>query len=70
MTVTEMGHLDDFFRVHSSDKVMVKVLSLTEVEDMYEIIYLLGDGFVVYLHDREILFPCIGKLNMAISGTM
>jgi hypothetical protein len=62
MTVTETGHLDDFFRVHSSDKVMVNVLSLEEVEDLYEIMYLLGEGFIVHLHDRDILFARIGKL--------
>ena len=65
MTVTETGHLDDFFRVHSSDKVMINVLSLAEMENVYEITYLPGEGFVVHLHDRDILFVRIGKLYVA-----
>ena len=49
MTVTEMGHLDDCFQVHSSNKVMVNM-------------YLPGEGYMVHLHDRDIIFSRIGKL--------
>jgi hypothetical protein len=60
--MSEMGHLESFFRVHSSEKSMANVLSFAEVEDMFEITYLLGEGFMVHLHDKDILFACIGKL--------
>jgi hypothetical protein len=32
---------------------------------MFEITYLPGEGFVVHLHDRDILFARIGKLYVA-----
>jgi hypothetical protein len=69
MTVTETGQLDDCFRVHSSDKVMVNVLSLAVVEDAYEITYSPEEGFMVNLHDRDIFLARIGKL-MFLCGTM
>ena len=62
MIVAETGHLDSFFRVHSSEKAMANILSFAEVEDVYKIMYSLGQGFIVHLHDRDILFAHIGKL--------
>ena len=36
MTMSEMGHLESFFRVHSSEKSMANVLSYAEVKDVFE----------------------------------
>ena len=65
MTVSETGHLESFFRVHASEKAMANVLSFAEVEDKFDITYLPGEGFVVHLKDRDILFARIGKLYVA-----
>ena len=65
MTVSETGCLESFYRVHASETAMANVLSFAEVEDMFEITYPLGEGFVVNLHDRDILFACIRKLYIA-----
>ena len=69
MTVTETGHLDDFFRVHSSDKVMVNVLSLAEVEDAYKITYLPGEGFVVTFMKEIYSSHALASCTL-LSGTM
>ena len=60
--MTGTRHLDHISRVHSNEKVMTNMLNFAEVEDMFKITYLLGEGFIVHLHDKDILFACIGKL--------
>ena len=49
MTVTETGHMDSFFRVHSSEKVKANVLSFAEVEDMFKIMYQEKDSLCTYM---------------------
>ena len=44
---------------------MANVLSFAEVDDKFDITYLLGEEFVVHLKDRDILFARIGKLYVA-----
>ena len=65
ITVSETGHLENFFSVYASEKAMANVLSFAEVEDRFKITYLPGEGFVVHLKDRDILFARVGKLYVA-----
>ena len=44
---------------------MCSVMSLAETEDMYKLLYLPREGFVVYLDNRDICFQRCGKLFVA-----
>jgi hypothetical protein len=55
-----MGHPEIFFMVYSSEDMHVNILSKAEVEDMYEIMCIQGEAFILHLPHRDIMFKCRG----------
>jgi hypothetical protein len=59
------GYLDEFFRVYASEETRANVLSFTEVEELYDITYVLREAFIVHLPEKDIEFKRKGKLYVA-----
>ncbi len=56
LELDQVGYLQDFFEVYSSNDARVNILSFTEVEEVYPISYVPQEGFVVHMEDRDVLF--------------
>ncbi len=56
LMVDRKGYLEDFFDVYASDHTKVNVLSFSEVEYMYDIMYVPHEAFIVHLPERDITF--------------
>jgi hypothetical protein len=65
LVAEKTGYLDEFFRVYASEDAKPNVLSLAKVEDMYKVMYMPGQAFVVHLPGREVEFKRVGKLYVA-----
>jgi hypothetical protein len=65
LSVKKTGYLDDFFCVYASNDTRVNVLCFADVKDMYDIMYILKEGFTVHLPDQDITFQWGGKLYVA-----
>ncbi len=64
-TVDKEGYLDNFFRVYTSEDTHTNVLSFSEVEDKYRIMYVPQEAFIVHLPDRDVRFERRGKMYVA-----
>jgi len=60
-----MGYLQDFFCIYASADTNANMLSSTNVEDMYDIMYQKGKSFTVILPDRDLVFYRRKKFYMA-----
>jgi len=56
MVVEHVGDLEGFFEVYASKEARANVLSFATVEDMYEVMYSRGEGFMVHMPERDIVF--------------
>jgi hypothetical protein len=56
LRVKETGYLNEFFRVYASEDTKANVLSLADVEDLYDVTYVRGESFVVHLPSRDLEF--------------
>jgi hypothetical protein len=62
LVAMQTGYLDEFFCIYVSEQAKPNVLSLADVEDVYEVTYILGQAFIVHLPGRELEFKRKGKL--------
>jgi hypothetical protein len=66
LIVEHVGMLDGFFKVYASEKTKANVLSFAEVEDKYEISYILAQMFTPHVPEGEdIVFSRQNKLYIA-----
>ena len=65
LSMKKTGYLDNFFHVYASDDTRENVLCFADVKDMYDIMYVLKEGFTVHIPDRDITFQWCGKLYVA-----
>jgi hypothetical protein len=65
LLLTDEGYLPDFFSVYASEDTTVNVLSMSDVEDVYPIMYDPRTSFTVHLPDRDIVFTKRGKHYIA-----
>jgi hypothetical protein len=65
LIVDMVGDLEGFLEVYESEHTKANILSLVDVEDLYEITYSGGEAFVVHMKDRSIEFKCRDKLYIA-----
>jgi hypothetical protein len=59
------GDLEGFFRVKSSSKLRVSILSFAQVEDVFSITYNQRESMVVHLPERDVIFHRQGRLYVA-----
>jgi len=65
LTVDHMGYLDEFFRVYASNETKANVLSFAEVEELYDIMYVPREAFIIHLPEQDLDFQRKGKLYVA-----
>lgn len=65
LVAMQPGYLDEFFHVYVSEQAKPNMLSLAEVEDIYEVMYIPGQAFIVHLPGHDLEFKCKGKLYIA-----
>ncbi len=65
LELDQVGYLQDFFEVYSSNEARVNILSFTEVEEVYPISYVPQEGFVVHMENRDVLSKRRGKMHVA-----
>jgi hypothetical protein len=51
-----MGYLDDFFHMYASKETRANVLSFTKVEELYDIMYIPREAFIVHLPEQDLEF--------------
>jgi hypothetical protein len=62
LMIDRKGCLKDFFDIYASEHMKANILSFSEVEDMYDIMYVPHQAFIVHLPERDLVFACRGKL--------
>jgi hypothetical protein len=65
LKLNQVGYLQDFFEVYSSNKARVNILSFTEVEEMYPLSCVPHEGFVVHMGNKDVLIKRRGKMHVA-----
>ena len=60
-----VGDLDGFFECQVCDTCAASVISLSDVEDLYEVSYDQAIGFTVHMLDRDLVFKRHGKIYLA-----
>jgi hypothetical protein len=65
LIVEQTGCLPEFFDSYTSTQTNANVLSLDEVEDKHEIMYLHREAFVVHMSERDLVFSRRDKLYVA-----
>jgi hypothetical protein len=63
--VDRKGYLEDFFDLYAIEHTKVNVLFFSEVEDMYDIMYIPHQTFIVHLTERDLVLEHRGKLYIA-----
>jgi hypothetical protein len=48
--------LDSFFEVQACDSSLANILSMADIEDMYELTYIQGHSIAVHMDDRDLVF--------------
>ena len=69
LELRETGYLDNFFQVYTSTETQVNVLSFSDVEELYPIMYEPFVGFTIHTPVGDILFEKKGKLHVADFAT-
>jgi hypothetical protein len=54
LQVDHIRYLDDFFHAYASEETRAKILSFTEVEELYDIMCVLREAFIVHLPEQDI----------------
>ncbi len=70
MVVDQQRILEVFFPVYVSENTKVNVLSFVDVEDLYDIMYIQKQAFIVHMKDRDIVFHRREKLCIADGNDM
>jgi hypothetical protein len=65
MVVDQQGILEGFFPVYASKDTKANVLSFVDVEDLYDIMYVQKQAFIVHMGTRDLVFYRREKLYMA-----
>jgi hypothetical protein len=60
--VDHMGYLDELFCVYASEETRANVLSFAEVEELYDIMYMPREAFIVHLPEQDLEFRRTEKL--------
>lgn len=64
-STTQIGTLRGFFDCLASTKTHANVISLADVEDLYDVTYRRGVSYTVHMNDRDLVFTRRGKLYLA-----
>jgi hypothetical protein len=54
LSVEETGRLPEFFDVYASTHTKANVLSFSDVEDKYDIMYIWREAFIVHMEERDL----------------
>jgi hypothetical protein len=65
MVVDQQGILEGFFPVYASKDTKANVLSFVDVEDLYNIMYVQKQAFIVHMKNRDLVFHRRKKLYVA-----
>ena len=60
-----IGDLKGFFPVQVCDTCAASILSLSDVEELYEVTYIPGVKFIVHMNDKDLVFYKRGKIYLA-----
>jgi hypothetical protein len=67
--VDRKGYLEDFFDLYASEHTKVNVLSFSEVKDMYNIMYIPHQTFIVHLTERDLVLERDGQVHVTKAYT-